>query len=931
MHDRNFSRLASALICATVYMAAMTNLSAAQAQDARSSVLSSGKSSQHRLHIVAKSSGKLRKHSSSGASAPYCVDAQGNPGTCDFQYYGGPVISNVDTVVVYWGSGVSTVVDCGGGLDSQGNCIGISRFFSSVTNSTYLDMLQEYNTAGVNASAGSHIGMPGTNQVIGRGTLHPGSPYTIAPSGPNSGTTISDSNIQNEIQNQISAGTLPAPAIDSTGNVNTLYVVYFPPGIVISDPGSVSCVDYCAYHFTFNLDARDVPYGVVPDFGTGSGCDVGCGAGTEWQNLMSASSHELGESITDTAVGIGTTVDYPLAWYDINNGEIGDPCNQNTDTLEYDATPFVVQQLLSQKAYNLNPNAGCVSPGDPIITLTVPASGVAGVPFAVTAAVGEGDGSNYLGTIHFFSSDASASLPGDYTFTAADAGTHIFNDGVTLNDVGSFTISVVDAHQASNTSTGSIAITGQHSTTTSLTSSANPSSYNQVVTFIATVSAGSGSPTGTVTFSDGSALLGSAALSNGLATLSTSGLTVGLHSIGASYSGDANFTGSNSVALSQSVVKASTSLILTTNSNPSAFGQSVTLMAAITPLNGGTATGTISFLDGTTTLGSSGVSGNAASLAINTLSVGKHSLQATYSGDGNLGASSSTILSETVSKATSTVMLTSSLNPALIGQSVTYTATALPQFTGVPTGMVTFKQGTSTIAAIPLSGGVVSFSTSYAAAGTFPIKAVYSGDGNFFASTSSILKEVINKYPVTVQLTSDVGSSVYGQTVTFTATLTTSGSTLDGQTVTFKTGTTILGTAAITSGAASLSTAALNAGNRTVTAVYSGDATHAAAKGPLTILVSKASTTTVLVSDINPSAPGQTVTLTATVGSATLVPGGTVSFKLGTTLLGTGALSGGVATLATNSIPSGSHKIVATYAATANFGSSSGSIVQKVQ
>jgi hypothetical protein len=119
------------------------------------------------IHIVAKSAGTSPRRATSGASAPTCIDSQGSPGTCNVQYYGGPVISAVDVVVVYWGSSISSVVDCGGGQDSHGNCIGISQFYSSVANSTYLDMLQEYNTAVVNATAGSKTGLPG-NQSIGR-------------------------------------------------------------------------------------------------------------------------------------------------------------------------------------------------------------------------------------------------------------------------------------------------------------------------------------------------------------------------------------------------------------------------------------------------------------------------------------------------------------------------------------------------------------------------------------------------------------------------------------------------------------------------------------------------------------------------------------------------------------------------------------------
>ena len=450
--------------------------------------------------IIPKSADTPQLTSTSGASAPLCLDASGNPGTCLFNYYGGPVISNIDAVVVYWGSSVSKVVDCGGGLDSHGNCIGISQFHSAVVNSTFIDMLGEYNTAGVDATAGSKTGLPG-NQKIGRGTLHPGSPFTITPSAANSGTNINDANIQSEIQSQIAAGHLPAVATDGIGNVNTIYVVYFPPGVTITDPnGTVSCAagGFCAYHNTYlNSSNLAVPYGVVPDFGPGSACDTGCGSDTPWQNLTSTVSHELAESITDTAVGLPSAstlaFDYPLTWYDVNNGEIGDPCS-NTASLQFGANTFAVQHIFSIKAYKANPNAGCVSPGIPTFTLTAPASSTPGSPFDVTVTANNGDGSTYLGTVQFTSSDGSAKLPADYTFAATDAGAHTFIGAVTLNRIGSDTLSVADVNQSSNAGSAAINVLGSAPLVT-----ANPSDTTVIAGSTATFrAAATGTPTPTV-------------------------------------------------------------------------------------------------------------------------------------------------------------------------------------------------------------------------------------------------------------------------------------------------------------------------------------------------------------------------------------------------------------------------------------------------
>ena len=116
-------------------------------------------------------------------------------------------------------------------------------------------------------------------------------------------------------------------------------------------------------------------------------------------------------------------------------------------------------------------------------------------------------------------------------------------------------------------------------------------------------------------------------LSAGAASLSTSALAVGSHSITVSYSGDSNYSGATSVALSQVVNRASSRVALGSDANPAAFGQMITLTATITPQNGGTATGSVTFSDGANSLGSVPVSGNGAALQISTLSVGNHSAQ----------------------------------------------------------------------------------------------------------------------------------------------------------------------------------------------------------------------------------------------------------------------------------------------------------------
>lgn len=97
-------------------------------------------------------------------------------------------------------------------------------------------------------------------------------------------------------------------------------------------------------------------------------------------------------------------------------------------------------------------------------------------------------------------------------------------------------------------------------TSASVSSSVNPSSAGESVTFTAAVSPdpATGVPSGTVTFEDGSTTLGTGTLSAATASFTTSSLSVGTHAISAVYGADANFTGSTSSALSQTVTAGST-------------------------------------------------------------------------------------------------------------------------------------------------------------------------------------------------------------------------------------------------------------------------------------------------------------------------------------------------------------------------------------
>jgi hypothetical protein len=199
--------------------------------------------------------------------------------------------------------------------------------------------------------------------------------------------------------------------------------------------------------------------------------------------------------------------------------------------------------------------------------------------------------------------------------------------------------------------------------TTTLTSSLNPSVVGQNVTYTATVAPSSA--TGTVLFFDEASFLGMRTLVNGQAMLSSSLLGIGARLITANYLGDANNPASFSLYLVQAVVAPGHSSTTTfgSSTNPAVLGQSVTLVANVAPAS---ATGTVTFYDGSLVLGSAAVNAGRAALTTSLLASGIRKLMASYLGDANYAGSSSPKFTQTVSAAPS-AGLQPSLNTAGVG------------------------------------------------------------------------------------------------------------------------------------------------------------------------------------------------------------------------------------------------------------------------
>jgi hypothetical protein len=378
----------------------------------------------------------------------------------------------------------------------------------------------------------------------------------------------------------------------------------------------------------------------------------------------------------------------------------------------------------------------------------------------------------------------------------------------------------------------------------------------------------------------------------------------------------------------------STTTVVSSSVDPSVYGLSITFTAVVAHVapGGGTPTGTVTFYDGRTRLGSTALNSSGhATFATTALAAGSHAITAMYSGDSTLAASSSTALTQTVRQDGTTIEAGSTIDSTVYGEAATFTARVLAEAPGggTPAGSVTFYDGSTPLGSATLAMGMATFSTTKLVAGQHTIEAVYRGNGNFATSTAAALTQVVRQDGTTTTVISSKDPSASGQSITVTATVEAEapgGGTPTG-TVTFYDGSTSLASAVLkSSGRATFATKALAAGSHAITAVYDGDknftASHSTA---LTQAVQQDGATVTLASSKASSVSGEAVTFTAKVkvkapGSGT--PTGTVTFSDGTTILGIVPLgAAGTATFTTSGLSVGAHTITCLYSGDPQFAS----------
>jgi uncharacterized delta-60 repeat protein len=246
------------------------------------------------------------------------------------------------------------------------------------------------------------------------------------------------------------------------------------------------------------------------------------------------------------------------------------------------------------------------------------------------------------------------------------------------------------------------------------------------------------------------------------------------------------------------------------------------------------------------------------------------------------------------------------------------------------TGNVRFRFGCpSDGVAVALAAGTAASNNTFATPGTYTVSAVYEGDAGNAPVLAALLTVTVTSgtTPTTTTLASSVNPSVFGQNVHLTATVT--GGTPTG-TVTFKDNGVVIGTGAVSSGAATLDIASLAVATHPLVAEYGGDTTYAAsASTSLNQVVGKANTSTSVAVAPASSRFGQSVTITATVSP--VAPGtgpltGSVTFSDVATVLSSVPLdASGQASINISDRTVGTHTINVDYAATATHNASTGS------
>jgi hypothetical protein len=460
-------------------------------------------------------------------------------------------------------------------------------------------------------------------------------------------------------------------------------------------------------------------------------------------------------------------------------------------------------------------------------------------------------------------------------------------------------------------------------------------------TFSSTVTDTSGqgngvTPSGTVTFSTNTGVtLGSNTLLGGTAAVSYNQLPGGSYTVTAAYSGDGTYAANNSISTGFSV-GAETVNISGNLAGAAAVGTMATVDVIVTAPSGvGSPTGTVTVTpQGTSdtstytgTLAGTGAT-TTASVQVPAVQGGSVTFLAQCTTTASFSCSNPGKITGSNNLGTPTVKLTASPLPPVNGTTTVFNVTVSGAGGKYPTpaGNITFEDNGTSIGSATLSGGTASFSESNWSAGSHSLSAVYGGDNNYVTETASANANTAAT-ATTTALAVSPNPPVSGSTTTLTATITytlTNGVAPTGTMNFFEDGAQI-GSGTVSAGVATFSSTTLSSTTaHSFDAIYVGDSNYLTSTSPAvaSAATGTVATTTTLNVLPNPPVSGSTTTLTATIAQtgSSSSPTGTVTFYEDSVSIGTGAVSGGVATLTSTALSSTvSHAFVAVYGGDTTF------------
>lgn len=610
-------------------------------------------------------------------------------------------------------------------------------------------------------------------------------------------------------------------------------------------------------------------------------------------------------SATLNAQGVATcTIGAPVT---LTLGQHALTASYEGDTNNASSISAPLLQVVKQNAslaLGATPNPAVVTG---MVTLTATASAATGTPTGNVTFFDGGVqiGSGTLNGAGIAAYATSALKPGTHTLTAKYAG---------------------DATNANADSNAVSEVVQTAATTVMLATSSAESPVGTAITLTSTVASVNGpAATGTVQFMEGATVLGAGRLdSNGVAMLGLSTLTPGVHQIVAQYAGDDNNAAGSSAVLIETVDQLPTATLLAADTNPVNAGAALNLTVTVQLAPGVTAagaiTGGVDFIEngkvlGTVALGADGT----AKFVVSTLSVGPHTITASYKGSTNYVGSASATLLETVRQTATVTALSADTANALAGKPVTLT-TAVTSASGIPAGTVNFMDGVTSLGQGMLDAkGVASLTLSTLPVGLHVLTAVYVGSSSY-ATSSSVMVSVSVVLATTSLSLSGPSKVVAGTDGSFAVALTTNGVAPTGSILLRDGGATVGAQSVAASGSVSFAMAAMTTGTHVLTASYDGDVKNAAAvSAALTVMVEQATTATSLVSSKNPVTLSQPVTLTATVTTTSPNAGGTISFRDAGVEIGSATVGGsGSASFTTSGLQAGNHVLTAVYSGDAN-------------